>query len=169
VWDASTLAAYMNQGAANSVRFCGDFNAETGEVSGETPQTLDQISERKGDMYVASQPGTYQGVEMQIGDSIIFRNDVAKNTPVQFSDLTFVQGVVRVIAKNPVLSWDSSVKVANVEGVDLYVKTMPMPTLADLGIEGIDTKVANISTRLDTLSLYAQDVSSRMATVSIEL
>lgn len=43
VWDASTLAAYFAQESSNSVRFCGDFDASTGEVIGSgTPlQTLD--------------------------------------------------------------------------------------------------------------------------------
>ena len=84
-------------------------NASTGEVSesGTPLQTLDQISEKRGDMYVASAVGTYLGVDMQIGDSIIFRNAVEKNTAVEVTDVTFVQGAVKVIAKNPTLSWDS--------------------------------------------------------------
>ena len=91
VWDASTLAAYFAQESANSVRFCGDFNASTGEISGPEPiQTLDQISEKRGDMYVATSEGTYLGVDMQIGDTIIFRKNVDKNTAVKFTDVTFV-------------------------------------------------------------------------------
>lgn len=43
VWNASTLAAYFAQASSNSVRFCGDFNASTGEVidSGTPLKTLD--------------------------------------------------------------------------------------------------------------------------------
>ena len=171
VWDASTLAAYFAQESANSVRFCGDFNASTGEVSesGTPLQTLDQISEKRGDMYVASAVGTYLGVDMQIGDSIIFRNAVEKNTAVEVTDVTFVQGAVKVIAKNPTLSWDSSVKIGNVEGVDLYVKTMPMPSKSDIGLGDIDTRVENVSAGLISLNAYALDTSNRLAQVDINL
>ena len=74
-----------------------------------------------------------------------------------------MQGAVKVIAKNPTLSWDSSVKVANVEGVDLYVKTMPMPSKADIGLGDIDTRVENVSAGLISLNAYALDTSNRLA------
>lgn len=41
-------------------------------------------------MYVASAEGIYLGVDMQIGDTIIFRNPVAKNKKVAVTDVTFV-------------------------------------------------------------------------------
>lgn len=77
--------------------------------------------------------------------------------------MTFVQGTVKVIAKNPTLSWDTSVKIANVEGVDLYVKTMAMPTKEDLGLGDIEERVTDVSAGLISLNSYASDTSARLA------
>jgi len=89
VWDASVINAYVGQLDANAVRYKGDINAGTGEIV-DTSDTLTSIANKKGDVYVVSTEGTLCDVDMQVGDSIIFKKNVAKGTAPVATDLTFV-------------------------------------------------------------------------------
>ena len=169
VWDASTIHGYVEQNQFNAVRFRGDFNAETGVVTDTGGQTLVQLSEKKGDMFVVSTAGTYLNHEMQVGDSIIFKSACGAGVEVTESHLTFVQGVVKAVAENPTLTWDTSSKIGEVEGVDFYVKMPAMPTKADLGLGNVENKSAaailselsarNVSTALGYDPQSAEDVA----------
>ena len=172
VWDASTIHEYVDQTQANAVRFRGDFNAETGVVTGPEGQTLDQLSEKKGDMFVVSTAGTYLNHEMQVGDSIIFKSACGAGVPVKEGHLAFVQGVVKAVAENPTLTWDTSSKIGEVEGVDFYVKMPAMPTKSELGLGNVENKSAatilselsasNVSTALGFDPVSASDIDASL-------
>lgn len=130
VWDASVINAYVAQLDANAVRYKGDINAGTGAIV-DTQDTLTTIANKKGDVYVVSTAGTLCGVELQVGDSIIFKKNVAKNTAPVATDITFVQGTVKVTNEDATLQWGVLTKVANVEGVDISVG-LPSLTANDI-------------------------------------
>lgn len=90
--------------------------------------------------------------------------------PVEESNLTFIQGVVKAVAENPTLTWDTSSKIGEVEGVDFYVKMPAMPTKSDIGLGNVENKsaatilgemsAANVSTALGYVPQSAADVAS---------
>ena len=73
-------------------------------------------------MYTVTVAGTICGIAMEVGDSIIFRKDVAAGTAVSANDITYVEATVSVENKNATLAWDTVVTVAKVEGVDITSK-----------------------------------------------
>ncbi len=89
VWDASVINEFLGILDANAVRYKGDINAGTGAIVG-TEETLTTIANKKGDVYVVSTEGALCGVELQVGDSIIFKKNVTKNTAPVASDISFV-------------------------------------------------------------------------------
>lgn len=126
VWDASVINAYLQYVDANAVRYKGDINASTGAIV-DTSDTLTTVSNKKGDLYIVSTAGTYLGVELQVGDSIIFKKNVTKNTAPVATDISFVQGTVKVFNHNAILYWDTSTMIASVEGVEIYVRMPENP------------------------------------------
>ena len=128
VWSAAVINEVLAEFDANAVRYKNDFNAETGVITDTDGKTLTIVAEKKGDMYVVSTDGTMLGVELQVGDSIIFKKNVAADTAPVASDITFVQGTVKVVNNDATLAWGSLVKVATVEGVDISVALPANPT-----------------------------------------
>ena len=127
MWSAKVINDYLAEHDANAVRYKGDFNAGTGEITG-TDKTLTTVSEKKGDLYIVSTAGTYLGVVLQVGDSIIFKKAVAANVAPVVTDITFVQGTVAVVNQDATLAWGQLTKVATVEGVDISVALPSNPT-----------------------------------------
>ena len=175
LWDASTISQFVTSQLSGGVRYKNDFNAETGEIEGGG--TLTSVSEKKGDMYIVSTAGTFLGHELQVGDSIIFKNNVSAGTAPVESNISFVQGTVKVINKNATLVWDTSVEIADVEGVSIYVKLPAAPTKADLDLENVENKSAatilsemtasNISTALGYIPLQDSDISDLLSDSSV--
>ena len=127
VWSAKVINDYLSQYDANAVRYKNDFTAGTGDITG-TGNTLTTVANKKGDLYIVSTAGTFLGVEMQVGDSIIFKKNVATNTAPVASDITFVQGTVKVVNQDASLQWGALTKIATVEGVDISVALPANPT-----------------------------------------
>ena len=125
VWDASTITQYVNSLVSGGVNFRGSFNP-TNEQIDDTADTLTSKGEKKGDMYIANTAGTYLGKSLDIGDVIVFKSACAAGTAPTAEKITVIQGVVKVIAENPTLTYDTSAKIGTVEGVDLWVKMPAM-------------------------------------------
>ena len=183
VWDASVINAYIAQLDADAVRYRGDIDASTGQIVG-SQETLTTIANKIGDVYVVSSEGTLCGVDMQIGDSIIFKKKVNRNVAPEATDLTFVQGTVKVTNEDATLQWGQLTKIATVEGVDISVALPADPTtelvtrVEDISAYAIEvssyaaevsTYAANVSTYVANVSTYAADVSSRLDTINTTL
>lgn len=108
---------YVDQLVANATHFCGSFNASTGAINGGST-TLTSIAEKVGDMYTCDTAGTYLNVAYEVGDSIIFKNNVAAATAPVATDLISVEKTVSVTQ-----TLTSGTKIGTVEGVDLYCQT----------------------------------------------
>ena len=169
VWDASVINAYIAILDANAVRFKGGIDASTGQID-NTEETLTTVSNKKGDVYVVTSEGTLCGVDLQVGDSIIFRNSVSKNIQPVTSDLTFVQGTVKVTNMDATLQWGQLTKIATVEGIDISVALPADPAIELVPrIEDISAYAIDVSAYAAEVSTYTSDVSSRLATVNTTL
>ena len=169
VWDASVINAYIAILDANAVRFKGGIDASTGQID-NTEETLTTVSNKKGDVYVVISEGTLCGVDLQVGDSIIFRNSVNKNIPPVTSDLTFVQGTVKVTNQDATLQWGQLTKIATVEGIDISVALPADPAIELVPrIEDVSAYAIDVSAYAAEVSTYTSDVSSRLATVNTTL
>lgn len=134
--DAKTVSpkavkTYVDDLVANATHYKGDFTASgDGSITG-TEKTLKSVSEKVGDMYVVSTAGTYAGVSLQVGDSIIFKKAVSAGTSPTANSITFVQGTVGVSDSDSTLNWGTKSTVGTVEGVELHV-TLPQKPSYDL-------------------------------------
>jgi len=129
----SSLAVktYVDNKLRGAVINRGGFNATNGTING-TSQTLTSVANYNGDMYTCTVAGTYCGLAMEIGDSIIFNKDIAAGTAPTAADLTFVEKNVDVTAGTIALAWNTEVTLATVEGVAIKAKLPLKPTIADL-------------------------------------
>lgn len=169
VWDASVINAYIAVLDANAVRYKGGIDASTGQID-DTSETLTTVANKKGDVYVVTSEGTLCGVDMQVGDSIIFKTNVGKNIAPQSDQLTFVQGTVKVTNMDATLQWGQLTKIANVEGIDISVALPADPAIELVPrIEDISAYAIEVSAYAAEVSTYASDVSSRLATVNTTL
>ena len=94
--NSSAVASAISTAIASAVIYKGDFNANTGDITGGG--TMTSAAEKVGDMYIASTAGTFAGTEMEVGDSVIFKKKVAAGTAVTVNDVTFVEKTVSVSA-----------------------------------------------------------------------
>ncbi len=113
--------AYVNERVANAVHFKGGFDPSNADAL-KTP--VKEI----GDMYVATTIGTFYGLALEVGDSIIFQFTVAAGANPTSSDFIGVEKTVSVTNNNPTLAWNTVSTVGTVEGVALTVKAMAKPT-----------------------------------------
>lgn len=121
--------AYVNERVANAVHFKGGFNANNADAL-KTP--LKEV----GDMYLVSTAGTFYGLALEVGDSIIFQSTVAAGTNPTSADFIGVEKTVSVENKGPTLSWGNTSTVGVVEGVNFTVKMPANPNT--------DTKVTAV-------------------------
>ena len=110
---------YVDGAVAGSVKYKGGFNATNGVIDGG-PDTLTSVENKEGDMYTCITAGTYCNVELEVGDSIIFKRHVSAGTAPVEADLTFVEKNVSVSADTVhKLAYGQDKKLATVEGVDI--------------------------------------------------
>lgn len=111
-------------GPKNAVVYRGDVNASTGVIVGSNPsKTLTSEAEEVGDMYIVSTAGTIDGINLEVGDSIIFKADCAASTAPTSSYVTFVEKTVDVSIPNPVPTIGTSdTTLATVEGINIKAK-----------------------------------------------
>ncbi len=140
--NSSAVASAISTAIASAVIYKGDFNANTGDITGGG--TMTSVAEKVGDMYIASTAGTFAGTEMEVGDSVIFKKKVAAGTAVTANDVTFVEKTVSVAANNPTLSFGATTTIGTVEGVDLKV-TMPNETITDVTVSGSGNAITGIT------------------------
>ena len=140
--NSSAVASAISTAIASAVIYKGDFNANTGDITGGG--TMTSATEKVGDMYIASTAGTFAGTEMEVGDSVIFKKKVAAGTAVTANDVTFIEKTVSVAANNPTLSFGATTTVGTVEGVDLKV-TMPNETITDVTVSGSGNAITGIT------------------------
>lgn len=157
--------AYVNERVANAVHFKGGFNANNADAL-KTP--LKEI----GDMYLVSTAGTFYGLELEVGDSIIFQSTVAAGTNPTSADFIGVEKTVSVENNGPTLSWGNTSTVGAVEGVNLTVK-MPANPNTDEKLKMTPASVTKFypagnpnSTSAVTTAYYSTAVSITGATVS---
>ena len=110
---------YVDGAVAGSVKYKGGFNATNGVIDGGS-DTLTSVENKEGDMYTCITAGTYCNVELEVGDSIIFKRHVNAGTAPVEADLTFVEKTVSVSADTShTLAYGQDKKLATVEGVDI--------------------------------------------------
>lgn len=104
-------------------------------IGGTSGRTLTTEAEVKGDCYIATAagtlfPGTVSAITLEAGDSIIFRNDVAAGTSITANDIIFIESSVSISPGTSLLSWDTEITLATVEGVPIKAKlpAHPLPT-----------------------------------------
>lgn len=124
---SKAVATYVATNIANATRYKGGFNANSsnGTIDGGYT-TLKSVKEVIGDMYTVTTAGTFLGQPLEVGDSIIFKADVAAGTAPIASNVVFVEGTtsISVPSTTPTLSWGQTSTIGTVEGVDLKI-TMP--------------------------------------------
>lgn len=124
---SKAVATYVATNIANATRYKGGFNANSsdGTIDGGNT-TLKSVKEVIGDMYTVTTAGTFLGQSLEVGDSIIFKADVAAGTSPIAPNVVFVEGTtsVSVPSTTPTLSWGQTSTIGTVEGVDLKI-TMP--------------------------------------------
>lgn len=92
----------ISNAVANATHYIGGFNANTGTIDGGS-ETMTTRAEKRGDMYTVTTAGTFAGTALEVGDSIIFKENVAADVAVTSSDVTFVESTVSVSNNNPTL------------------------------------------------------------------
>ena len=170
VWDAKTLSEFVNSSLINATKFKGGFDARTGIIDG-TQDTLTSIEEKIGDVYTAITAGTFAGKVLEIGDSIIFKRNVAADTEVVEDDIILVQSTVNVINKNATLGWQISKTIATIEGTDITV-SLPANPNTDTKVTSVDnhyTPVINPASEVDATLVggagsYAKDTEYTVLT-----
>lgn len=170
VWDAKTLSEFVNSSLINATKFKGGFDAGTGIIDG-TQDTLTSIEEKIGDVYTAITAGTFAGKVLEIGDSIIFKRNVAAGTEVVEDDIILVQSTVNVINKNATLEWQISKTIATIEGTDITV-SLPANPNTDTKVTSVDnhyTPVINPASEVDATLVggagsYAKDTEYTVLT-----
>jgi hypothetical protein len=128
---SQAVVDYVDARIRGAVINRGGFNASDGTVNG-TQNTLTDIAEKNGDMYTCIVAGTYCGIEMEIGDSIIFHEDVDAHVAPTANDLTFVEKTVSVIGGTAALAWGATSTLATVEGVNINAALPDMPNAGDI-------------------------------------
>lgn len=177
VWDASTIANYVKTSTELGIRYRDDFDASTGIVGSGT-DTLTSLEEKRGDMFIVSSEGTYLNHELQVGDAIIFKKGSSAGVSPIAGNLSFVQGVVKVVDGNATLDWETPVVIGTVEGVQLHVTLPAQPTKADLGLGNVENKSSetirseitsiNVSTALGYIPASVDELSNYVANASID-
>ena len=102
----------------NATHFKSGFAATgDGAIDGGST-TLKSVAEKIGDMYVCTTSGTLYGTTFEVGDSIIFKADVAAGTAPTAASIIAIESTVSVTQ-----TLTSGTKIGTVEGVDLYCQT----------------------------------------------
>ena len=167
VWDAKTIADYVQDNTAAATKFKNGFNAGTGAIDGGST-TLTSVSEKIGDMYTVTTAGTFAGKDMQVGDSIIFKKAVAKNTAPTANDVVYVEGAVSVTNTGNTLDWNTDVTVATVEGVNITSK-LPANPNTDRYVNSADFADDTTTTPASPVKMTLTRAGSDSATVTANL
>lgn len=159
------VKTYVDGLVANATHFCGGFTASgDGAIDGGST-TLKSVAEKVGDMYVVTTAGTFCGIDFEVGDSIIFKKEVAAGTAVAATDFIAVEATVSVTNNEPTLAWNTVSTVGSVEGTALTVKlpanpdkhtylksnqftNTPASTSVKLGIQTSGTSAAKAETTI---------------------
>lgn len=101
-------------------------------IGGTSGRTLTTEAEVKGDCYIATAagtlfPGTVSAITLEAGDSIIFRKDVAAGTSITANDIIFIESSVSISPGTSLLSWDTEITLATVEGMAIKAKLPTNP------------------------------------------
>lgn len=117
------------------VNLIDGFDPTTLVIGGTTGRTLTTEAEVKGDCYIATETGTLfpssaAPMVLEVGDSIIFRRDVAAGTAVTADDIIYIESSVTVTTGTSTLAWNTEITLATVEGVPIKAKlpSHPLPT-----------------------------------------
>lgn len=146
------------------VNLIDGFNPTTLVIGGIAGRTLTTESEVKGDCYIATEIGTLfpssaSPMVLEVGDSIIFRRDVAAGTVVTADDIIYIESSVTITAGTSALAWDTEITLATVEGVPIKAK-LPTNPNTDTQANWNETDISSAAYILNKPSIPSAQVQA---------